>query len=159
MEKPAALVADFGTIGRMTFENLPPNFRDLSLDDPVLRADAVDLFVSHADRESGCVVLVLLDEEHRVTQPVVVGDMGSPTPEQLAVVVDQFLGHLVGELRPPALVAALGRPGSPLFTDEDRASHQVLVDGCRELGIDLVATYVVSGGAVRELPDHLRMAS
>lgn len=155
MEKLAARTADFGTIGGMTFENLPPNFRDLALDDPALRADAVDLFVSHADRESGCLALVLLDEDHRVQAPVVIGDMGSPTPDQMSLVVDRVLD----ELRPPAVVLAVGRSGSPLFTDDDRACHQVLADGCRRLGIDLLATYVVSGSAVRELPDHLRQAS
>ena len=81
--------------------------------------------------------------------------MGPPAPEQVTLVVDQMLA----ELRPPALVVAIGRSGSPLFTDDDRACHQVLVDGCRDLGVGLLATYVVSGGAVRELPDHLRVAS
>lgn len=139
----------------MTFENLPPNLRELALDDPVLRADAVDLVVTHADREAGCVMLLLLDEDHRVDTPVVIGEMGSPTPEQLGLVVDR----VVAELRPPAVVVALGRSGSALFTDDDRSCHQVLVDGCRELGVALLGTYVVTPGAVRELPDHLRIAS
>ena len=139
----------------MTFENLPENFRDLPLDDPVLRADAVDLFVSHADREAGCLALLFLDEAHRVTAPVVVGEMGPPAPDQVSFVLDK----VVADLRPPALVLALGRMGSPLFTDDDRACHQAVSDGCRELGVDLVATYVVTGNAVRELPDHLRIAS
>lgn len=139
----------------MTFENLPPNLRELALDDPVLRADAVDLFVTHADRESGCAVLLLLDEGHRVDTPVVIGEMGTPTAEQLGLVVDR----VVAELRPPALVVAIGRGGSALFTDGDRECHQVLVDGCRDVGVELVATYVATAGAVRELPDHLRIAS
>lgn len=139
----------------MTFENLPPNFRDLPLDDPALRADAVDLFVSHADRESGCLALVFLDDDRRVTAPVVVNEMGPATPEQLGLV----LGKVVGDLRPPGLVVAIGRTGSPLFSDVDRACHQVVVDGCRDLGVELLATYVATGSAVRELPHHLRMAS
>lgn len=116
----------------MTFENLPPNFRDRALDDPVLRADAVDLFVSHADREAGCLALVFLDEEHRVTTPVVIGEMGTPTTEQ----VEFVLVKVVADLRPPALVVALGRLGSSLFTDDDRACHQAVVDGCRALGVE-----------------------
>lgn len=155
VEKPAAVSPPPGTISGMTFENLPPNLRDLPLDDPVLRADAVDLFVSHADREAGCLALVFLDEAHRVTTPVVVGEMGSPTPEQVGFVLDK----VVADLRPPALVLALGRMGSALFTDTDRGCHQAAVDGCRELGVDLLATYVVTSSAVRELPDHLRIAS
>ena len=139
----------------MTFENLPPNLRELPLDDPDLRADAVDLFVTHADRESGCVMLLLLDEGHRVESPVVIGEMGRPTAEHLDLVVSR----VVAELRPPALVVAIGRSGSALFTDVDRSCHQVLVDGCRDVGVDLLATYVATTSAVRELPDHLRIAS
>jgi len=139
----------------MTFENLPPNLRELALDDAVLRADAVDLFVTHADRESGCVALLLLDEDHRIDTPVVIGEMGDPTAEQVGLVV----ARVVAELRPPALVVALGRSGSALFTDDDRSCHQVLVDGCRDVGVELLATYVATAGAVRELPDHLRIAS
>lgn len=139
----------------MTFENLPPNLRELALDDPVLRADAVDLFVTHADRESGCVVLLILDGEHRIATPVVIAEMGPPTAEQLALVVER----VVAELRPPALVVALSRSGSPLFTDTDRECHQTVVDGCRDAAVDLLGTFVATPGAVRELPDHLRLAS
>lgn len=139
----------------MTFEDLPKNFRDLSLDDPVLRADAVDLFVGHVDRTDGCFAIVLLDEAHRAVQPVLITEMGEADPPALA---GALRGVLSG-LRPPAVVAALGRPGSPLFTDTDRACHQVLVDLCRELGVELLGTYVATDNLVRELPDHLRIAS
>lgn len=139
----------------MTFEDLPQNFRDLSLDDPVLRADAVDLFVGQADREDGCLAIVLLDEEHRVVQPCVITDMGPADPKTLPRAVRLFLG----EVHPPAIVAALGRAGSPLFTDLDRQCHQVLVDVCREAGVDLLGFFVATAAALREMPDHLRAAS
>ncbi|KGN38872.1 hypothetical protein [Knoellia subterranea] len=139
----------------MTFENLPQNFRDLPLDDPILRADAVDLFVGHFDRVEGCLALVLLDDEHRCVQPVLIGEMGSVDPEELRVPVTMMLE----QLRPPAVVAAIGRDGSALFTDRDRSTHQILVDITRDVGVDLLATYVATENAVRELPDHLRMAS
>ncbi len=139
----------------MTFHDLPPNFRDLPLDEPTLRADAVDLFVSHADRESGCLALIALDEERRVTAPVVINEMGPMDPDEVAHV----LRTILGQLRPGGLVAAVGRIGSPLFTDTDRSCHQLIVYQCRDLGVDLLGTYVASGSGVRELPDHLRMAS
>lgn len=139
----------------MTFQDLPQNFRDLSLDDPLLRADAIDLFVGHADRVDGCFAIVLLDDEHRVEQPVLITEMGQANPATLQVP----LRTLLAEVRPPAIVGALGRPGSPLFTDTDRACHQVLVEVCRELGIDLLGAYVATEDVVRELPDHLRLAS
>lgn len=139
----------------MTFEDLPQNLRELSLDDSVLRADAIDLFVGHFDREDGCFAIVLLDEGHRVVQPVLIAEMGEADPTALA----GPLRTLLTEARPPAIVGALGRSGSPLFTDTDRACHQVLVDLCRDLRIELLGVYVATDNLVRELPDHLRMAS
>lgn len=139
----------------MTFDDLPENFRDLPLDDPVLRADAIDLFVGYLDRTRGCFAVLLLDEAHRVVQPIVITEMGEVDPPALA----GPLRTLLTEVCPPAIVGALGRPGSPLFTDTDRACHQVLTDLCRELGVPLLGTYVATDNMVRELPDHLRMAS
>ncbi|MEO7268956.1 MAG: hypothetical protein ABIW49_07105 [Knoellia sp.] len=139
----------------MTFDDLPQDLRHLSLDDPVLRADAIDLFVGYFDRLNGCFAVVLLDHHHRIVQPVLITEIGDADPSALAVP----LRLLLTQAMPPAIIGALGRPGSALFTDTDRACHQVLVDLCRELGIDLLGAYVATDNLVRELPDHLRMAS
>ncbi|MFW5469589.1 hypothetical protein ACOCJ4_06030 [Knoellia sp. CPCC 206435] len=139
----------------MTFHDLPPHSRDLPLDDPTLRADLVDLVVSLAAREGGCLALLLLDDDHVCTTPMLVEEMGVPQPEQ----VQQVLGTVLGQLEIPGLVAAVGRPGSGLFTDADRACHQAVVEACRARGITLLGTYLASDNAVREMPDHLRLAS
>lgn len=139
----------------MTFENLPKNFRDLSLDDPVLRSDAIDLFVGLADREGGSFTVVLVDEEHRVLQPILISDVGEIDPAELAMP----LRRLLTEVHATGIVAALGRDGSPLFTDTDRTCHQLTVDICRDLGLDLLGFYLATPSAVRDMPDHLRMAS
>ncbi|EAP99077.1 hypothetical protein JNB_02875 [Janibacter sp. HTCC2649] len=139
----------------MTFEDLPHDLRDLSLDDPDLRADVVDLFVGYFDRLDGCFAIVLLDDAHRIVQPVLITEMGEADPPALAIPVRALLT----EARPQAIIGALGRTGSPLFTDTDRACHQVLVDLCRDLEIELLGAYVATDNLVRELPDHLRMAS
>lgn len=139
----------------MTFEDLPHDLRDLPLDDPDLRADVVDLFVGYVDRLDGCFAIVLLDHDHRIVQPVLITEMGEVDPPALAVP----LRALLTTAGPAAVIGALGRTGSALFTDTDRACHQVLVDLCRELEIDLLGAYVATDNLVRELPDHLRMAS
>jgi hypothetical protein len=139
----------------MTFHDLPPHSRDLPLDDPTLRSDLVDLVVSLAAREGGCLALLLLDDDHVCTTPVLVEEMGVPQRKQ----VQQVLGRVLDRLELPALVVALGRPGSGLFTDADRACHQAVVEECRSRGITLLGTYLASDNAVREMPDHLRLAS
>lgn len=139
----------------MTFEDLPKNLRDLSLDDEVLRADVVDLFVGYSDRAEGCFAVLLLDEGHRIVQPVLITQMGQADPAALTTP----LRTILTQAHPPAIIGALGRPGSPLFTDTDRACHQALVDICRDLEIDLVGAFIATDELVRELPHHLRMAS
>ncbi|KRE41455.1 hypothetical protein [Knoellia sp. Soil729] len=139
----------------MTFDDLPQNFRDLSLDDPVLRSDAIDLFVSLADREAGSFTIVLLDDGHRVLQPVVISELGEAEPAEVVA----SLRRVLSELDTGGIVAALGRDGSPLFSDRDRTFHQLTVDLCRDLGLDLLGFYLAAPATVREMPDHLRMAS
>ena len=139
----------------MTFDDLPQNFRDLSLDDPVLRSDAIDLFVSLADREAGSFTIVLLDDGHRVLQPVVISELGEAEPAEVVA----SLRRVLSELDTGGIVAALGRDGSPLFSDRDRTFHQLTVDLCRDLGLDLLGFYLATPATVREMPDHLRMAS
>lgn len=139
----------------MTFHDLPPHSRDLPLDDPTLRADLVDLVVSLEAREGGCLALLLLDDDHVCTTPVLVEQMGVPDASQVREVLRTFLGRLAA----PAAVVAIGREGSGLFTDADRACHQAVVEECREHGITLLGTYLASDNHVREMPDHLRLAS
>ena len=139
----------------MSFRDLPPNARDLPLDDPVLRADLVDLVVSLESRDAGCLGLLLLDDAYLCRVPVVVDEMGPPDPSA----VRDALGRLVVEVPVPALVVAIGRPGSHRLTDADRACHQAVVEVCREEGIELLGTYLASDCSVEELPDHLRMVS
>lgn len=155
VEKSAASSAISDSITDMTFDDLPKNFRDLSLDDPILRSDAVDLFVSLADREDGSFAALLLDEDHRIVQPVLITEMGPADATELAGPLE----ILLREIRPPAIVGAIGRQGSPLFTDVDRQCHQLLVDLCRTLDVDLLGFLVATDGAVREMPSHLRIAS
>jgi hypothetical protein len=139
----------------MTFHDLPPHSRDLPLDDPTLRADLVDLIVSLEAREGGCLALLLLDDDHVCTTPLLVEEMGVPDASQVHEVLRTFLGHL----EVPAVVVAIGRPGSGLFTDTDRACHQAVVESCRAQDVTLLGTYLASDNHVREMPDHLRMVS
>ena len=139
----------------MTFHDLPPHSRDLPLDDPTLRSDLVDLVVTLAAREGGCVALLLLDDDHLCTTPVLVEEMGVPDASKVHQVLRTFLGQF--DVR--AVVVAIGRPGPGLFTDDDRACHQAVVEVCREQDITLLGTYLASDNHVREMPDHLRVAS
>lgn len=140
----------------MTFHDLPEGSRDLPLTDPTIRADVVDLIVKLEDRRHGCLALLILDDEDRCAAPVVVTHMGTPTGDQVEQVCTGVLGHL----DVPGLVMAIGRPGGPRTTDEDRGCHQAVLDFCRDHGVRLLGSYVTTDDDhVVELPISQRLAS
>lgn len=135
----------------MTFENLPDGWDQRPLDDPALTADVVDLVVGDADRESGCVGLLLLDDQRRLVQPCVVGDV---PPDADPVDLVPFLEELARMVASGggAVVFARGRLGSVLLTDTDRTWHDVAVRACRAGGVPLVGAYLATGAGVRAFP-------
>lgn len=57
----------------MSFEDLPKNWPDLSLRNPMLAADVVDLIVSDRDRRDNSLTFLLCDACGRLIQPVTIG--------------------------------------------------------------------------------------
>lgn len=140
----------------MTFHDLPTGSADLPLTDPTIRADVVDLIVRLQDRHRGCLALLLLDHEDRCAAPVVITEMGTPTAGMVRRACETVLGHV----DVPGLVVAVGRPGGPRTTDEDRDCHQAVLDFCRAHEVRLLGTYVTTDDDhVLELPAEHRLAS
>ena len=54
---------DSGSVGPMTFNDLPDDWPTRSITEPGLVADVLDLLVSEADRQRGALVLALCDSE------------------------------------------------------------------------------------------------
>ncbi|NHA69398.1 hypothetical protein [Phycicoccus flavus] len=142
----------------MSFENLPDTWSTLSLDDPALAADVVDLVVGHADRVGGCVALLLLDEGLRLRQPCVVGDVPDDAdPAHMRPFVTELAGMVAAEVG--ALLFARGRAGSGYLTDADRAWHETVVAACREGGVRLVGAHLATPAGVRSFPAPLDEAA
>ncbi len=138
----------------MSFENLPESFDHLPLDDPTMAADVVDLFVGHADRLGGSVCLLLLDEELRLRQPCLIGDVPDDAdPGQMAPFLTELARMVAGD--GGAVLFARGRDGSVLLTDADRAWHETVLDACRAGGARLVGAYLATPAAVRAFPGPL----
>jgi hypothetical protein len=144
-------------LGGMTFTDLPGNIRELSLGDPVLAADVVDLCCFEDARERGALAVLICDTEGRMVQPVLVDDI----PWRCSA--DDRL-HLITNLLEAAakfdgsVVTAFARIGN-LITDVDRAWHQDVVEGCRRTGVRLLGTYVAAPGRVVRLPDPTPLAA
>lgn len=139
----------------MSFEDLPETWPDLPLSDPLLAADVVDLFVSHADRVEGCAAFLLLDDGLRLTQPCLLGEVpDGADPWDLR----DHLVEVFGRLGLGGVLFARGRDGSVLLTDADRRWHEVLLDVCRRIEVPLVGAFVATPAAVRCYPGPLSAA-
>ncbi|WP_154674273.1 hypothetical protein [Nakamurella lactea] len=135
----------------MTFRDLPDNIRDLSLDDPVLAADVVDLFCCEDVRNDGALAVLICDSAGRMVQPVLVDEMQWACPAQDRMVMAANLLTATA-MFDGSLIVAFARAGS-LVTDTDRAWHQTFVDASRGVGARLLGTYVAAPGRVVRLPD------
>jgi hypothetical protein len=135
----------------MTFHDLPENWSDQTLDSPGLAADVADLVVGAADRDGGCVGLVLTGADHRMSQPCVVNDVDdSVQPGEFEPFLRQLCA-MVAETR-GALLFVRDRPGSVLLSDEDRRWHQLALDTCRATGVPLLGAYLATPATVRSFP-------
>ena len=135
----------------MTFLDLPPGWPARSLRDLRLAADVVDLVVRDSDRASGCLALLLCDDDGRMIEPVTVADvpLGAAADERDAF-FDAFLGHLGRSLG--SVVFVVGRPGGLALTDDTRDWHESAVQAARGEGVELIATYLATGEGVVLLP-------
>ena len=155
MEKSAAVGRDAGIVLAMTFDDLPENWADLPLDTPGLAADVADLFVGHADRERGCVALLLAGPDLRMLTPLVVSDV-PPDADPTMVAPAPARARTRAGGRPGRAGVRPGRPGSVLLTDADREWHEVVLGACEESGMRLVGAFLATPAVVRTFPERLR---
>ncbi|HET8989048.1 MAG TPA: hypothetical protein VFN43_11090 [Humibacillus sp.] len=142
----------------MTFEDLPKDVKDIPLTDRRIAADVIDLLIGEEDRASGCVGLMVCDEEHRGILPIVLSDV--PHDADLAALVrllDLLLPLVVA--RGGSLLMGRGRPGGGVPTDVDRAWHQQTIESCRGHGVRLLGFHVATRDGITALPEPLTAAS
>lgn len=142
----------------MTFEDLPPRASKIPLTDRRVAADVIDLIIGDTDRATGCVGLMICDDEHRGIQPIVLHDVPDDAD---ATGLAQLLGlllPLVSERRGSVLIGR-GRRRGTMPNDIDRAWHQTAIDLCGRAGVPLLGFYLATGDGVFRLPEPLTAAS
>jgi hypothetical protein len=134
----------------MTFENLPRDVAQRPLTDPRLAADVLELCVPFPDREAGALCVLLCDDEDRLAQPMVIGEIGHPSAEDRL----QFMVGIFGMARQlipyGSLLIAIARADGLSLTPDDvlwARSALAAADGYRLLGI-----HVVTMHGSREIP-------
>lgn len=71
-------------LGGMSFQDLPQHWPSLSLRNPDVAADVVDLIVSHRDRLGNSLSLLLCDDLGRLVRPITLNGVtwGCPEPKR-----------------------------------------------------------------------------
>jgi hypothetical protein len=134
----------------MTFHDVPHDLARRPLTDARLVADVLDLCVPFPDREAGAICVLLCDDEDRLAQPMVIGDIGDPSAEDRL----QFLYGIFGMVRQlmpygSVLLAIARKDGLSLTPDDELWARSAVVaaEGYRLLGI-----HVVTMHGSREIP-------
>lgn len=142
----------------MTFDNLPSDWPTRSLTDTTIARDVVDLVVRDADRDSGCISLLLCGEGERLLQPVTVADLDDEPHLRHRELFDTFLGSFGDMLS--GIVVAVGRPSGIEPDDEAREWHEAAIAACRAHDVPLLGTYLATRQGVVEMPrwEELRAA-
>ena len=142
----------------MTFEDLPPNIRDVPLTDPVVQADLVDLMLGIDERRHGVVGLMICDESDRGFQPVVIGDLPPEADVSALLPFLELVLPMVADHGGSVLVGR-GRRRGLTPTDADREWHQALIEACRSHGARLLGFCLATPDGVEALPEPLSDAS
>jgi len=133
----------------MGFEDLPVNVRDLPLVEPRWVADVLDLVVSEADRRAGALALLICDDEARLVQPVIVGELAlGPSAEERERVLRPFVRAMGGC---GSLLVAIARRDDLSITVDDSMWERAARRACAE-GVRLLGVYLVTGAGSRRLP-------
>ena len=141
----------------MTFEDLPLNVKEIPLTDRRVAADVIDLLISEEDRASGCVGLMVCDEEHRGILPIVLSDVPHDADVDALANLLNLILPLVVE-RGGSLLMGRGRPGGGVPTDVDRSWHQQTIDSSRSHGVRLLGFHVATRDGITALPEPLTAA-
>jgi len=138
----------------MTFHDLPTDWEQRSLDDPVLAADVLDLVVSDADRRRGGVA-VLLTEDGRLAQPMFL-ELPHPVPPADRELATTRIAWVAAQLDPvTGVVVSVVRESGAFVTDDDRSWHDAALAACRAHDVPLLGMFLVTRHVVRPFPQSM----
>jgi hypothetical protein len=143
----------------MTFKNLPENWSEQPLSDPSIAVEAVELFISQADRHREMFVVLLCDDHDRLLMPVAVDGLSGGSVDEIGGIVDVGPEDCEVMLKPFLLAAqagtdsglllAMGRFGPWDLPEVDEPWAEEAARLCREYGVRLIGFYVATADGVR----------
>lgn len=131
----------------MTYRDLPADWQQRPLTDPVLAADVLDLFTDRRSRQERALILVLCDCRGHALAPVIIDALpADPIRARFGARLGSVLQHFDG-LR---LVAGYARPGPQWPTPADLLWQSAVAAACAE--VELLSFAVLDTRGCHPLP-------
>ena len=135
----------------MGFQDLADDDFHKPLTEPTLVANVLDLVISAADRRAGALGVLMCDEDGRLVQPAVIGELEPEqiTEEERERLVSVFVRAMGGA---GSLLLAIARRDGLSIVPADVAWCHTAVRVCTVAGVRLLGVYVVTMAGSREVP-------
>ena len=135
----------------MSFEDLPPGWRERPITEPALLPDVLDLVVSERDRRRGALYALICDEEGRLMVPVAISD-DRPVVAEERPAMAHGLVRTVAQVGPGlGLLVAIARRQGLSLRPEDHDWARLIAEECGE-DVRLLGVHVVTLDGSREVP-------
>lgn len=134
----------------MGFDDLPDDWPDRALSDPLLAADVLDLVVSERDRREGALAVLMCDDDDRLVTPVIVSDVDPQADEAdrvraLSVITRAMRGR-------GSILVAVARADGLSIVPDDRVWARAASRAAGGWAVRLLGVHVVTRTGSREVP-------
>ncbi len=137
----------------MSFDDLPRNWSDLSLTEPRLVADVLDLMIGLADRRTRSIAVLACDSGVRLIQPMMVESVPSPADPELMHRAVGIVVEALGGIEPEGrLILAFTRPTGLSVTPDDVAWTAAALEALAPTAWSLSSAHVVTLEGSRPIP-------
>lgn len=134
-----------------SFRDLPSDWSFRPLTDPRLAGQVMDLVVQHAERQAPGLAFLLARPDATLAQPVVAHNVWwtgvAELTHGLHSITSRLAEYDVGGGLVLGIIKARG-----LLDDRDRVVHTQAMGVCRELGLELHHTFLVTQSRISHLP-------
>jgi hypothetical protein len=140
----------------MSFDDLPEGWKERPLTDPRLIADVLDLCVSDADRCAGALAVLMCDEQGRLVQPGIIGDLDYGTSEaERSFMLASFVRTMAEFC--DSVLFALARADGLSITADDAAWARAVQYACSG-EVRLLGFHVITRDGSRLVPGTVAAA-
>ena len=110
----------------MNFQDLPPQWPTIPLTDNDHIANVLDIFVDLRARLGGCLLILICDEQHRPSQPLLIDEVDEMPAADYGDVLRPIAATISAANPRASVLCALGRRDRLHVTRHDQAWRRIL---------------------------------